>query len=302
MKKNSLRLPALILAVGLVVALTACLFVNVVTTPTVTEQEFPYSVTYKLCGEVKTLEGVYKCTYNGYNEGEDPRDRYYTGEYTVDGQTTIAHSCTIAEHEGGELYIVTVFNDSYLMADTKEIDYEPALEAPYLEAVNKDGCEYEEGNMPAAFDAEIISWEYPEPADNTFQFSGFSLLHTGRMMAMLAVGLLVIAACVILVKRDQTLSYKALDKLSIVLNFAVVFAAIPFITFVTGMLQLTMDADSLLYQILLCIPALMAFTVAASVSLRRRGFAVAGFLIQFVGPVLFFVPVVLEEVVYNLFG
>ena len=116
------------------------------------------------------------------------------------------------------------------------------------------------------------------------------------MMAMLAVGLLVIAACVILVKRDQTLSCKALDKLSIVLSFAVVFAAIPFITFVTGMLQLTMDADSLLYQILLCIPALMAFTVAASVSLRRRGFAVAGFLIQFVGPVLFFVSMVLEPV------
>ena len=84
--------------------------------------------------------------------------------------------------------------------------------------------------------------------------------------------------------------------LAIVLSFAVVFAAIPFITFVTGMLQLTMDADSFLYQILLCIPALMAFTVAASVCLRRRGLAVAGFLIQFVGPVLFFVSMVLETV------
>ena len=81
MKMNSLRIPALILAIGLVLSLVACLFTNVIMTPAIAEHDFKYSVTYKLCGETKNLEGVYKCFYEGFDQGGDPRDRYYTGEY-----------------------------------------------------------------------------------------------------------------------------------------------------------------------------------------------------------------------------
>lgn len=296
MKNNRLRIPVFILVAGLLLSLAACLVVNVVRVPAVTKQEFAYSVTYELCGEMKTLEGIYKVTFDGYAPGEDPGDRYYSGEYTVDGQTTRSHSYTIARHEGGELYIVTLFNDGYLMGDTGSEDYEPALEAPYLEAVDTEGYTYEEADMPAAFDAQIISWEYPEPVENSFVFRGFSILHTGSMVAMLAVGLLVIVACLVLVKRDKTVSCGMIDRISFLANCAVVLVVIPFITFATGMLQLTVETDSLLYQIFLCIPAVTAFTVAASICLRRRGFPLAGLLIQFVGPVVFFLPVVLEPI------
>ena len=78
MKMNSLRIPALILAIGLVLSLVACLFTNVIMTPAITEHDFKYSVTYKLNGETKTLEGVYKCSYEGFDQGGDPHDRYYT--------------------------------------------------------------------------------------------------------------------------------------------------------------------------------------------------------------------------------
>ena len=73
------------------------------------------------------------------------------------------------------------------------------------------------------------------------------------------------------------------------------------ITFTIALLQITMSGDALMYQIYLCIPALTAFTVAASVVLRRNGFMKTGFFVQFVGPVLFFVPVALEPVIYNIF-
>ena len=302
MENRSLRIPAIIIAIGLVLSLAACLFTNITLTPTVTEHDFHYSVTYKLNGETKTMEGVYKCTYEGFGEGENPRDRYYSGEYTVDGQATLSHSYTIAQKDGAELYIVMLFNDCYLMNDRKDMDYEPFLEEPYLEAVDKEGYPYDETNMPSEFTAEIISWEYPEPIENTFAFSGFSILHAGSMLAMLVVGLLTIVACLVFVKKDKTVPYKVLDKLSVLVNFAVCFLAIPFITICTAFLQLTMSTDNLLYQIFLCTPALTAFTVAASVTLRRNGFTKTGFFVQFVGPVLFFVPVALESVIYNIFG
>ena len=302
MKTNSLKIPAIIIVIGLVLSLAACLFTNIILTPTVTEHDFNYSVTYKLNGETKTFEGVYKCRFDGYSEGEDPRDRYYTGEYTVDGQTTPRQTYTIAQKDGAELYIVTLFNECYLMGDTKHMDYEPFLEEPYLEAVDKEGYPYDVTDMPREFDAEIISWEYPKPIKNTFVFSGFSILHTGSMVAMLLVGLLTVVACIIFVKRDKTVPYKVLGKLSIVLNCAVCFAAIPFVTFTTALMQIVMSGDELLYQIYLCIPALTAFTVAASIALRRHGFTKSGFFVQFVGPVLFFVPIAMESLIYNVFG
>ena len=302
MKIKSLKIPAIIIVIGLALSLAASLFTNIILTPTVTEHDFNYSVTYKLNGETKTLDGIYKCSYKGFYQGRDPRDRYYTGEYTIDGQTTLSHTYTIAQKDGAELYIVTLFNDCYLMGDTKDMDYEPFLEEPYLEALDKEGYPYDEAEIPSEFTARIISWEYPEPIENTFVFSGFSILHVGSMAAMLLVGLLAIIACIIFAKRDKTVPYKVLDKLSVVLNCVICFVAIPFITFTTALLQITMSGDELIFQIYLCIPALTAFTVAASVALRRNGFTKTGFFVQFVGPVLFFVPVFLESVIYNIFG
>ena len=291
---KSLKLPALILAIGLVLTLVVCLFANRIMTPAITEHAFPYSVTYKLNGETKTLEGVYKCTYEGFGEGENPRDRYYTGEFIVDGQSTLAHTYTIAQKDGAELYIVTLFNDCYLMNDTKDEDYRSFLEEPYLEALDKEGYPYDETTMPSEFAAEIVGWEYPEPIENEFTFGGFALMHTGSMVAMVVVGLLMIVACIIFVRKDKTLRYNVLDILSIVLNCAVCILAIPFIIFTTAFFQLTMNTDEILYQIYLCIPVFTAFTVAASIALRRKGFRKTGFFIQFIGPIFYIVPLLFE--------
>ena len=298
MKMKSLKIPAIIIAIGLVLSLVACLLTNIVLTPTVTEHDFKYSITYKLCGETKTLEGIYKCSYEGFDQGGDPADRYYSGEYIVDGQTTLSHTYTIAEKDGAELYIVTLFNECYLMGDTKDMDYEPFLEDPYLEATDKEGYPYEENNMPSEFDAEIISWEYPEPIENKFKFDGFALMHSGSMLAMLAVSLLTVLACVIFVKKDPSVAYNVLDTFSIVLNFAVCILAIPFITFTSAFFQLTISTDSIFYQVYMCISAFTAFTVAASVALRRKGFRKTGFFIQFAGPVVYLVPLILELIIY----
>lgn len=302
MSLKSLKIPVIIFVIGLVLSLVACLLANIVLTPATTEANFHYSVTYQQNGEIKKLEGVYRCKLEGYGKGESPRDRYYIGEYIVDGRADSSQANVIAQKDGAKLYIVTIFNDCYLMGDTKDGDYTPFPVEPYLEALDEEGYLYDDAEMPSEFDAEIISWEYPRPIENTYVFDGFSILHTGSMMAMLLVWLLVILACMIFVKRDKAAPQKGLDKLSTLFNCIICAIVIPFIAIVTALLQITLSTEGLLYQIYLCVPALTAFTVAASITLRRIGFTRSGFFVQFVGPVLFFVPVIFESVINNIFG
>lgn len=294
MKTKNLKIPALTIMIGLVFTLIVCLFTNVIMTPSITEHKFPYSIIYKLNGETKTLEGVYKCTYEGFSKGENPRDRHYTGEYIVYGQSTPSQTYTIAQKDGAELYIVTQFNDCYLMNDTKNEGYQTFLEDPYLESIDKEGYELLPEDRPSEFAAEIISWEYPKPVENKFKFGGFALMHSGSMVAMLAVGLLLIVACLIFVKKDKSLRYNALDIISIVMNCVVCFLVIPFITITIALFQITISTDNIFYQIYLCIPVFTAFTVATSIVLRRNGFTKTGFFIQFIGPLMYIVPLIFE--------
>ena len=272
-------------------AIVASLLTGIVKAPVITEHDFPFTVTYRLDGETKALEGVYRCHFRSTGKGTDPLDRYYEGEHLLNPAEEHPAAHTIAEKDGLELCIVTVFSNRKLMgdADGKAFHYDP-----YLAVMDSEGMEYSDEETLSLFDAEIIDWVYPQSVDNSFRFVGFSSLHDDSMFAMLVVGILMIVACLIFVKRDTTVPYKALDKLSIVLNCIICFVAIPFITLITTLLQITMGGDELAYQICMCIPALTAFTVAASIALRRIRFTKAGFFVQFIGPVLFALPLIFE--------
>ena len=284
MKQKNMKALSIILAVGLILAIIASLLTGIVKAPIITEQDFPFTITYRLNGETKTLEGIYRCHFRSTGNGTDPLNRYYEGEHLLNPAEEHPAAYTIAEKDGLELCIVTILSNHKLMDDSdgKDFHYDP-----YLAVIDSEGYEYEDEETLSQFDAEIIDWVYPELVDNSFRFVGFSKLHDDSLFAMLAVGILMILACMIFVKRDKTISYKALDKLSIVLNCVVCFAVLPFMTFITAFLQITMNGDELAYQIALCIPALTAFTVAASIALRRIRFAKAGLFVQFIGPALF---------------
>lgn len=287
MKIKSLKIPAMIIAIGLIVSSVACLLTGIVKEPVITEHDFDYSVTYQLNGETQTLEGVYRCSFTGLGV----RDRFYTGEFLTNASSDTSAVHTIAQKDDLELCIVTIFSDRYFMGDATKGD---AHYDPYLAVFDQEGIEYGEEEMLAKFDAEIISWEVAEPVENTFVFAGFSPLYDGSMVAMLIVGVLVIIACMIFVKKDPAVSFNALDKFSVVFNFLVSLLAIPFMTVMGWLLQITMSSEDIVYQIYMCLPALTAFTVAASIALRRKGFTKTGFFIQFVGVLLFAIPVAFD--------
>ena len=292
MKQKSLRTTAIILPVGFLLTIAACLLTGIVKAPVITEHEFSFAVTYQLDGETKTLDGVYRCCFQSTGKGDEPQERYYSGEHLSNPSEEHPSEYTIAQKDDLELCIVTYFSDPCLMGDA---DGRTFCFEPYLAVFDRDRVEYTDEETLSRFDAEITDWVSPEPIANSFRFMGFSKLHDMSMFAMLAVGILTLLACLIFVKRDRTVPYNALDKVSILLNILICLAAIPFMTFIIFLMQIVVSIDDPVYQIDLCVPAITAFTLAASVALRRIRFTKTGFFLPFAGPVLFVLTLILSE-------
>lgn len=296
MLKEKRRLFLIVIAIGLLAAVAAHFLFSVQKKPAVTEQAFPYSVTYKLDGETKTISGVYTCRFTGFSDnGISPLERHYDGFWQVDGVDMEDCTYKIAEKDGVELFIVTQFDRDYLMGDAAHISYD-MYNAPALEAIDREGYAYDEAAQLDTFGAEIVSWEYPEPIENSLIFHGFAGLSTDSMIAMSVVGLLTLVACLIFVKKDPAVTYKVLDYIGIVLNFGIIFIALPIIGLAGAMIQMFPTGADWIYQADLCVPVITAFAVAASVSLRRLGFSKSGFFIQFLGPAALVILSIFEYV------
>ena len=289
-----MKIPIIIIGIGLIAAVISCLFAGIVKEPVIVEHDFNYSVTYRLNGEVKTVEGVYRCRFDNTDNRVSPSDRYYVGEFLEYGLAVHAYSYTIAQKDGFDLSIATNFNDCYLMGDTKNEYYTDSLEDPFFIVYDRDGVPYGDSERLEIFDAEIISWKYPEPIDNSFVFVGFSMLYEGSMLVMLLIGIIVVVACLYLVKKDESVSYGKLDKIGIVLNFIIAFVAFPFLTLASWLIQAYPSGSDWIYGGYLCVPATIAFSLAASISFRRKGFAKTGFFIQLLGVAMFFVFAAIE--------
>ena len=292
MNLKSKNLPILIIAIGLVLTVVAYLFTAIVMKPTVTEADFDYSVTYKLNGETVTIEDVYTCRFIGNGRDGNPRGRYYEGYFLKSEESYYSGDSAIDEKDGLELRIVTIFIPAYLMGDGDEFHSNEI----YLAAYDDMGVEYTDSETLGKFDAEIISYELPECIENSFVFSGFSSLHALSMVVMYGVGILVLVACMIFVKRDEDVKYNVLDKISIAFNFLIGIFVIPFIILVVWLSQIFMSSDSFIYQLNLCVPVIGMFAIAASLCLRRKGFAKSGFFVQFACPALFALSLILESI------
>lgn len=297
MKSKSLKLPIIIIAIGIIIAIVACLLQSMQKTPTVAKQDFNFSITYKLDGEAKTINGVYSSRFTGFGaNGVDLLCRYYEGTYKVEGEDDGDRCFTIAEKDGYELYVVALLNDYYLMGDKENESYDSHTEGPTLEAKDKDGNQYDEADLPDVFDAEIVSFKYPEPIENTFYFTGFSGLYVVNAGVMVLVGLLTLILCMIFVRKSDGVEYRALDKIGIALNFVAVLFVLPIIYTAAVFVQAYKIGPDWLYQAYLCIPQIIPFSIAASLSLRRKGFRKTGFFIQFLAPAVEVILAVLENI------
>ena len=80
MKNKKLFLPAIILAVAILVITVYSVVSSIAFKPTVVEGEFPFSITYELNGETITVSDVYNAYYVRNDGYADTKGRVYEGE------------------------------------------------------------------------------------------------------------------------------------------------------------------------------------------------------------------------------
>ena len=80
MKSKKILLPIVILGVSVLLMAVCSIVMSIAKKPTITEQEFPFSITYELDGETKTIQDVYRVRYDGNGGYTDTKGRCYVGE------------------------------------------------------------------------------------------------------------------------------------------------------------------------------------------------------------------------------
>jgi hypothetical protein len=107
---------------------------------------------------------------------------------------------------------------------------------------------------------------------------------------------LTLILCLIFAKKADGVKYGVLDVIGIILNCGAMFFVLPIISIAAIFIQAYPTGPDWIYQAYLCVPPIIPFTVAASLSLRRKGFKKLGFFIQFLAPVIEVILIICETI------
>ena len=290
-RKNQLKI-WIILGIYVIATCSLLLLGYSIRKPAVVNQEFPYTITYSLDGKTETISDVFVVEY--------VRAEKYIGDnainwfgYIKDHDRLEYNYYTIAEGEGPTYSINLNLESGYLMGDPS---YADSASSPELVILSFDGTNeirIDDPEEAKEMGFYLVSYEYPEPIENSFGFGGISMSSQSVMLTS-AIAVVALLACMIAIKKDKELTYGVVDKLAILLNFVVMIFAFPFIL-VSGCLMEIISDASFLYQVLYIIPALTAIGVAISVTARRMGYKWLSFLVQFAAPVVFGLIILLEN-------
>lgn len=292
MNTKNLKKAKIIFVIYLIATLALLFLGYSVQKPKVAQQEFPFTITYSYQGETQTISDVYI--------GEYVRSAKYLGDdslawygYIKDHNRLESDFYRIGEINGQAFSINLNIEPGYLMGDPK---FAGSVCQPTGVCHSFDGTNEITVTDPAELEKlgfSIVNWEYPKPIENAFSFGGISLSSEATIYTA-AIAVLALLACMILIKKDKELTYGTLDKISILLNILVIVIGFPFILIVSSLSEILAEVSSI-QQLLYFSPALTVIGIAASVTLRRMGHKNLGFLIQFAGPAVFALSVLIEN-------
>ena len=285
MKSKKFLLPTLILAVTVVAIVVCSLVLSIAVKPTVTEGEFPFSITYELDGKTVTIEDVYKVRYVKNGGYADTKSREYIGEIGNRGENETIY--TLKKEGNARVELWTYFYPDYMMGDAEYDYFEEKDFKPILYYFDADEIEYQDEETLAAQGVKLIGFEYPTPIENSLVFSHLSYFSSAVVLPTLLFAILALIAMFIFVKKDKELKYKAVDVISVILNFVIGLTLIPFVIVLALLIDVDGGGPEFYNQVMYFIPALLVLCVAASVALRRMGYGVKSLLAQLVGPVVF---------------
>ena len=284
-KNKKLFLPAIILSAAILVTAVFSLISSIAMKPTVTDADFPFTITYELNGETITIDDVYQVNYVPNDADDNHKDRVYAGQLLSSGEDYT--SFVIKQEESTRIELWTLFYADYLMGDPQYDYFEDGAFEPIIYYYDENEAEYSDEETLEAQGVKLISFEYPTPVENKLVFSHFAYLTGAAVLPTLLIALLALIAILIFVKKEKELKYKAIDIVSIVLNFLIGFVYLSFVTVLAVLIDIEGGGPDLYYQIMYFIPALSVLCLAASVALRRKGCGVLALVAEFVGPAVF---------------
>jgi hypothetical protein len=258
--------------------------------PVITEGEFPFSITYELDGKRVTIEDVYRVHYVKNGGYADTKSRIYAGELVSSGEDETLY--TLKKDTTTRIELWTRFYPDYLMGDPEYDYFENEAFEPKIYYYDAEETEYQDEETLAEQGVKLIGFEYPAPVENSLVFSHLSYCSSVVVLPTLLIAFLALIATMIFVKKDKELQYKAMDIVSIVLNFMIGFVLLPFVAIIGVLIDLEGGGPELYYQVTYFIPAVVTLCIAASVALRRKGYGLKALIAELIGPAVFAVYIV----------
>ena len=287
MKSRKLFLPTIILVVAILATAAYSVISSIAKKPTVTEGEFPFSITYELDGKTVTINEVYKARYVRNDGYADTKGRVYVGEIGDWGEGNTV--CTLKKDQNTRVELWTNFYPDYLMGDSGYDYFDDEAFEPQIYYYDAEEQGYSDEEMLSAQGVKLISFEYPTPIENTFVFSHISYFSGAVVLPTLLIALLALVASIIFVRKEKELTYKAIDVVSIVFNLIIGFTLIPFVTIAAMLIDIEGGGPEFYNQVLYFIPVFSVLCIAASVALRRKGYGVKSLIAELIGPAVFIV-------------
>ena len=281
-RKNRLK-AWLILAIYIAATCALVLGCYSVQKPAVEQQEFPFTLTYSYQGKTQTISDVYVAEYDRVAKYIGDESLTWFG-YVKDKDRLESDFYRISESFSINLNI----EPGYVMGDPRYAGTECKPSGVY----HSEEIVVTDQEEVAKMGLVILGWEYPYPMENSFSFGGISLSSEAVMLtSVIAVAALL--ACMVMIRKERRSAYGGINKISIALNFLVIFIAFPIILVTSALSEIVADASAL-QQLFYLAPALTAAGVAASVVARRMGRKYMSFCIQFAGPLVFGLILLLE--------
>ena len=285
MRNKKLLLPIVILVVAILAIAAYTVVSHTAKKPTITEGEFPFSITYELDGETVTISEVYKARYVGNSGYADTLTRMYVGETEDSGENGTGY--ILKKDENGRIELCTHIYPDYLMGDPEYDYFDDEEFEPKIYYYDSEETEYDDEETLAAQGVKLISFEYPTPIKNSLVFSHISYTNSVVVIPTMIIALLALIATFIFVKKE--VKYKTIDIISIVFNWIITVVYLPFVTVLGGLIDIEGGGPELYYQFAHFLPVFSLLSIVASVALRRKGYGISSFIAQFAGPAAFII-------------
>lgn len=285
MRNKKLFLPTIILIVSILLITIFSVVISIAKKPTITEAEFPFSITYELDGERVTIEDVYKVNYVPNDADDNHKGRVYEGKRLSSGENDT--NIILKQDDNTRIELWAYLYADYLMGDPGYDYFDDETFEPKIYYYDANEIEYHDEETLAAQGVKLIDFKYPTPIENSFVFSHFSYLSGVVVLPLLLIAFLAFLAVVILVKKEKELKYKAVDIVSIVFNWIIGTVYLGFVTILALLIDIEGGGPELYYQMIYFIPAVSVLCIAASVAMRRKGYGKSSLIAQFICPEIF---------------